>query len=820
MIRVLNCVTEQHDLRLVALAACICVLACTTTVHLLARTQSVPTGKAWMWLGTAAVLFGSGVWALHFVAMLAFIPAAGFSYRTAATVASALVAVAGTMLGFAVWRFASNPLVSRLGGGVLVGSAICGMHYIGVRAIKGPSDISFDRSLVVASVLVGVAFVTLAFARTGAMNLYRRRIEIAAWLAIGVCGVHFTAMSAMTLTAGPVGVDDAALLGTQSLGAVVGSVALAILVVGMVAALMEKRLSDRAALELAHMRALSDIAREALVVCRNGIILQANAACGRMFRVPADAMVGQRALGLFTEPFQAKVTDMMSTAPLGSAVQAVQARTADGSAIPVEVSLGEILYDEKAAIVMTMLDLSDRKRNEERIRHLALHDALTSLPNRTLLRERFEHSREIAARTGQLIALLYLDLDRFKPVNDALGHAAGDELLVQVAARLSASVRGMDTLSRIGGDEFVILASIEGAQEATVIASRIIEIMAAQFTILGTTVEIGTTVGIAVYPKDGIDQDMLMRAADTALYRAKQEKRGTYRVFEIGMDQQSRARRLMEQDLQRALEKGQMSVYYQPLINCSTGALTGFEALLRWQHPDRDFIPPSEFIPIAEESGLIVQFGKFVLESACHVAAGWLEPWRIAVNVSPVQLRNPGFLDEFLAVLGRTGLEPQRLEIEITEGVVMDGNAAMKQVLAALRALGVRLVLDDFGTGFSSLNYLHSFRFDKLKIDRSFIEHLEDREDSVTIVRTIIGLAHNLGIETVAEGVETLDEFAIVRDFMCDEVQGYLIGRPMPMDEPPELIAMRVKTVLAGLSRSDVASQRSGQVRSVTGIAS
>jgi EAL domain-containing protein (putative c-di-GMP-specific phosphodiesterase class I) len=286
------------------------------------------------------------------------------------------------------------------------------------------------------------------------------------------------------------------------------------------------------------------------------------------------------------------------------------------------------------------------------------------------------------------------------------------------------------------------------------------------------------------------------------------------------MDQQSRARRLMEQDLQHALEKGQMSVYYQPLINCSTGALTGFEALLRWQHPDRDLIPPSEFIPIAEESGLIAQFGKFVLESACQVAAGWLEPWRIAVNVSPVQLRNPGFLDEFLAILGRTGLAPQRLEIEITEGVVMDGTAAMKQVLAALRALGVRLVLDDFGTGFSSLNYLHSFRFDKLKIDRSFIEHLEDREDSVTIVRTIIGLAHNLGIETVAEGVETLDEFAIVRDYMCDEVQGYLIGRPMPMDEPPDLIAMRVKTVLAGLSRPDVTFQRSGQVRSVTGVAS
>ncbi len=276
------------------------------------------------------------------------------------------------MLGFAVWRFASNRLVSRLGGGVLVGSAICGMHYIGVKAIKGPSDISFDRSLVVRVRPRRRRLRDPGIRADRGDEFVSAQDEIAAWLAIGVCGVHFTAMSAMTLTAGPVGVDDAALLGTQSLGAVVGSVALAILVVGMVAALMEKRLSDRAALELAHMRALSDIAREALVVCRNGIILQANAACGPMFRVPADAMVGQRALGLFTEPFRAKVTDMMSTAPLGSAVQAVQevqARTADGSAIPVEVSLGEILYDEKAAIVMTMLDLSDRKRNEERIRH-------------------------------------------------------------------------------------------------------------------------------------------------------------------------------------------------------------------------------------------------------------------------------------------------------------------------------------------------------------------------------------------------------------------------------------------------------------------
>ena len=354
MIRVIGCITQQHDLRLVALAGCICVLACTTTIRLLARARLVAAGKALMWLGPAAVLFGSGVWALHFVAMLAFIPASGFAYRAAPTLMSAFVAVGGTMLGVAVWRFSPNRLVSRLGGGILVGLAICAMHYIGVRAIKGAGHLTYDHPLVAASVVVGVAFVLLAFARTGGMQSHWRRIEIAMWLAIGVCGLHFTAMSAMTLTMSPVGADDAAILGSKSLGVVVASVALAILVIGMAATLMEKRLSDRAALELLHMRALGDIAREALIVCHNGIILQVNAACGRMFRLPPEAMVGKSALDLFSDPFQTRVWGMLSATPLDSAVHEVQARTEDGLVLPVEVSVGEILFNEKPATVVTL----------------------------------------------------------------------------------------------------------------------------------------------------------------------------------------------------------------------------------------------------------------------------------------------------------------------------------------------------------------------------------------------------------------------------------------------------------------------------------
>ena len=566
-------------------------------------------------------------------------------------------------------------------------------------------------------------------ARTRAMTSFWRRAEISTWFALSICGLHFSAMSALTLEMGPPASDPGPMLATGSLAIAVGSVAIAILVVSMAATLMEQHLSERALLELARIRTLSDIAREALIVCRDDIVLQVNAACGRLFGTPADCLVGLSTRDLFVHADRPKIIGIANRKTAESAVREVLVKTVSGGVLPVELSQGEILYEGKPATVMALRDLSDlQTRDEERIRHLAHHDALTDLPNRFLLQERFDHDAAMASRSGKRLALLYLDLDRFKPVNDALGHSAGDDLLVQVARRLRGTLRSTDTLARVGGDEFVILATVDQPADASTIATQIIHVLSQPFTLHDNGVEIGATVGIALYPEDGIDQDALMRSADTALYRAKREKRGTFRFFEIGMHEHLQERQRLEQDLRKALERGQMSLHYQPLVACTTGELTGFEALLRWQHPRRGMIPPTEFIPLAEESGLIISLGHWVLETACRTAAAWDEPWRIAVNVSPVQFRQPDFFEAVASVLAQTGLTPSMLEIEITEGVLMDGTAGTTATLNALRELGVRIVLDDFGTGYSSLSYLHSFRFDKLKIDRSFIQRLAEEQ--------------------------------------------------------------------------------------------
>ena len=310
--------------------------------------------------------------------------------------------------------------------------------------------------------------------------------------------------------------------------------------------------------------------------------------------------------------------------------------------------------------------------------------------------------------------------------------------------------------------------------------------------------EIGTSIGIALYPADGDDDEVLMRAADTAMYRAKHEMRGTYRFYEAAMDDQVRVKGQLEQDLRHAIVRDELHVHYQPMVSCASGEVEGFEALLRWHHPERGMVPPATFIPLAEESGLIVEIGEWVLETACRTAAGWKEPKSVAVNVSPLQFRRPDLPAIVAAVLIRTGLPANRLELEVTEGIFLKAGSGLAAILSALRAAGVRLALDDFGTGYSSLSYLCSFKFDKLKIDRSFVKRLGEDQDATMIVRTIIGLAHNLGLSVVAEGVETPRQLGIIRDLNCDQAQGYLLGRPLPMDAPTQLTAARAKTLMFG----------------------
>ena len=349
----------------------------------------------------------------------------------------------------------------------------------------------------------------------------------------------------------------------------------------------------------------------------------------------------------------------------------------------------------------------------------------------------------------------------------------------------------------------MVVAAFEREDDIALLARRLIEVLTQPFTLAAGPAEVGVSIGIAVYPDDGSDQQELMRTADVALYRAKNEERGTFRFFEAAMDENARTRRRLELDLRGAIDREEFCLHHQPLVDCLTGEVKGFEALLRWHHPERGMVPPLEFISLAEETGLILKIGEWVIETACAAATAWSEPHRVAVNISPIQFLKSDLPAIISRVLDQTGLPPSRLEVEITEGILMKNPRRAADVFTTLRGLGVRIAMDDFGTGYSSLSYLHEFKFDKLKIDRSFVKRLGEAEDATMIVRTIIGLAHNLGLSVVAEGVETREQLKILRDLECDQIQGYLIGRPMPMVGPTELINSRTKVLFGKTASAD-----------------
>jgi diguanylate cyclase (GGDEF)-like protein len=420
---------------------------------------------------------------------------------------------------------------------------------------------------------------------------------------------------------------------------------------------------------------------------------------------------------------------------------------------------------------------------------MALHDALTNLPNRLFFREQLE-ARLTQLPQDQEFAVLCLDLDRFKVVNDTLGHQFGDMLLRQVAGRITGCLREGDTLARLGGDEFAILQSgIKQPNEVIALADRIFEAAQTPFDLDGNQVVVGTSIGIAIAPTDGAEADQLLKNADMALYRAKADGRGAYRFFEPEMDALMQARRALEVDLRKALVNGEFEVFYQPIIRLENQAITGVEALLRWNHPGRGFVAPSEFIPLAEETGLIAPIGEWVLRQACGEAVKWPSHVALAVNLSPAQFRMRNLLQIVIGALAQSGISPQRLELEITESVLLVDNAATLETLHQLRNLGVRISMDDFGTGYSSLSYLRSFPFDKIKIDQSFVRNLASNSDSQAIVRAVTGLGSSLGMKTTGEGVETQEECDYLMRHGCTEAQGYFFGKPKPAGELLDLLS-------------------------------
>jgi diguanylate cyclase (GGDEF)-like protein/PAS domain S-box-containing protein len=776
MLTVYDCLVTQHDLRLVALAALVCALASFTALNLLnhVRRSEGPSRQAWLYV--AAVAGGFGTWATHFIGMLAFSPDLKTGYDIGLTALSLVAAIVILGLGMTVAILGDSRRLIALGGAVL-GGGIAAMHYLGMAAFEVPGRLSWNGVLVAASVAAGLLFGALAL-RVGLRDGRMRSTLIGALLlTLAICSHHFIAMGAVAIAPDPAQQVSPSALPSQWLAVAAALASFAILLLSFSGLALDLRDRRRAKLETERMRSLANAAVEGLLVCDGETIVSANSSFAGLTGFSPSDIVGMDLNTLLPIP------DVMERL-LAGADQAVEAdlRQHGGGVIPVELILRPVTYADKPHNVVAVRDLRDRKQAEARIHFLAHHDALTGLANRASFDHRLDLEIEAHRKSQQRFAVLCLDLDRFKEVNDVFGHSAGDHLLRKAAELLKDVLADGQMIARLGGDEFaVIMPALRDPVQAGRLAECLLQALEGEQD--GSPFDlVSVSIGIAVYPDDASGRAALLSNADAALYRAKKEGRGTYRFFESVMSEEVRERRMIEHDLRQAIEKGEMAIAYQPQTHIGTQEITGFEALLRWKHPVRGDMSPAVFIPIAEEGGAILKLGEWVLREACREAAQWDRPLKIAVNVSALQINNPNFVPLMQDILRETGLAAGRLELEVTESVLIRDPERALQTLTQLKAIGVSIAMDDFGTGYSSLSNLRNFPFDKIKIDRSFVRAIDINKQAATIVRAVLGLGRGLGLPVIAEGVETSGELAVLNAEGCREAQGYFFGRPAPIE--------------------------------------
>ncbi len=765
MLRVVGCLTQDHDLSLVALACLVCVLSTSATARLLCPRRGDRSRRG-IRTGAAIVAFSTGIWTTHFIGMLAFRPdmPASFdlwlcllSYGISGLTTTAAFTLRPREPGFAA------PIVAS---GLVLAAGIGAMLFVGMRSLQVPGIIHLDPELVVASLflsaLCGIAAMWVLVHRAigWAMLFLTMAVVCAHFIAMGAVSIEL--MGGMAVT--PLAIPRAALV------IITGGGCVLILVLAVAAALLDHQFASRIALHARRFRILAEATFEGLVFTRDGKIFDVNRAMCEM--------AGRDAASLLGRPLKDLIPgiDLLARQECGNRLEHDLARP-DGRILPVEILWRD--GTERDERVLAIRDISRQKAAEGQIERLARFDPLTGLPNRELFEQQLHQALALADRATVGLALLYVDLDRFEIINETLDLRAAEQILIQTASRLRGTIRETDTVARVGRDEFVIIQSLTGQpSDAAALADRIIAEMAVPFALNDGSIAITASVGVALYPTDGTQAQELIKSAILAVRQAKTDGKGQWRYFEPGMDLLQRTKRSLEHDLRIALKESQFSLNYQPFVDTATLEVVGYEALLRWDHSTRGRVSPADFIPLAEETGLIVPIGNWVLATACAEAVSWDKPLIISVNLSPAQFVQPGIVSTVADVLRETGLPPGRLELEITEGTLMDDAQTALRILTSLKALGVKIAMDDFGTGYSSLSYLRKFPFDKIKIDRSFISDLQDGVEAETIVQAIIAMSHSLRLNVTAEGVETKQQLAMLRAHGCTLVQGYLLGRP------------------------------------------
>ena len=759
--RVLDCLTHDHNLALVGLAALICVAGALVMSRLFARTRRGAASDRLPWIFLGAVAGGATIWCTHFVAMLAYKPGVEIAYAPLLTGVSLIVAMVGCGLAMALGAMRRTWAPAL--GGATFGGAVAAMHYIGMAAFTAQAFVHWDMTYVAVSVAAAIAGGAVAFSVGSTETLRRREILTPLLLVLTIVSLHFTGMGALTVLP-LVPTEDAWTLTEAEALLALGVAVVGFLILGTaVASYALEAQSERQSRN--RVASLIEGSVDGMLVEAEGRIVMANHAFAVLCGL-GDESVVSRPIADWMEDVDAMPTDALVQSCLAGA---------EGP-IPVEVAVRVEVTPDQTFRIFAVRDLRSRIAQERRIAHLARNDSLTGLPNRASFLEKLD--RTVAATGEGHFALLAIDLNRFKEVNDLYGHAVGDQLLVHVAGNLKAAAQEDEFVARLGGDEFVAIVPAADRERALAAAERLRAAIVRPLEAEHAELQCGAAIGLALWPEDASEPSVLINNADLAMYRAKASLATDICFYEEAMDEAVRQRRRVTLGLREALDHDRFELHYQLQASVETGEVTGYEALLRWRQPDGSFIPPSDFIPIAEETGMILPIGEWVLRQACAEAASWPEPHRIAVNLSPIQLSHVDLPRMVHQILIETGLSPQRLELEITETAMISDMERTTHILRQLKLLGVSVAMDDFGTGYSSLSTLRAFPFDKIKLDRTFMSELDGGPQSKAIIRAVLALGESLDIPILAEGVETQEQLTFLREQGCDEVQGYLLGRP------------------------------------------
>ncbi|MFC7371458.1 EAL domain-containing protein [Fictibacillus iocasae] len=808
----MEAITHTYHLPLVLLSIVIAILSSYASLELAGQIKKTDTSARYMWLVTGSLALGLGIWSMHFIAMLAFHLSIPVSYQMNAVLISILPAVTSSALAFFL---ISKPIMRRaqiLLGGLFIAAGVVCMHYLGMEAMKMGAVIEYDPLLFTASVIIAfIAAITALYLLfyteyESTSQIKWRKVVSAFVMGLAISGMHYTGMASADFVPHDHHQTTGIPIEPMLLAIPIGSGILVILGFVFISTFIDRRFKHQTQLSERKFRSVIESANDAIILSdSSGRIISWNEGAEKMFGYMKQEALGSPLSIIIPKKYQEAHSKGMqryleTSTPhvIGRSVE-LEGRRKNDSVFPIELSLAAWSEDKLLYFSSIIRDITERKRTEEKMNQLVYLDPLTGLPNRMLLSDRFSHALKQASEHKTNLGILFLDIDRFKYINDTLGHAVGDQLLIQIAKILEQCTGAGHTVCRQGGDEFILLLADTTADKIMKTAQTVLAKFDSAIWVDDYELYVTPSIGISVYPSDGADMETLIKNADIAMYRVKEQGKNHFQFYTPEMNDRVMKEMQLEIGLRKALEQQEFELVYQPQIDVRTGTLTGAEALIRWHHPEWGTISPAEFIPIAEETGLILPIGEWVLREACLQNKKWQReghpPIRISVNISSRQFQQNELVAMVQNILNTTELEPRYLELELTESIIQDSTHAVEK-MQQLKNMGIHLSIDDFGTGYSSLSYLKTFPINTLKIDRSFTSNIYNDPKDASLVETIITMAHNLDLKVIAEGVETQEQLSFLQQRQCNEAQGYYFSQPIASADMDKLLKNH-KTVLS-----------------------